>query len=243
VKRNNIISQFQFPAGKVMAQKYIILYMLGDGYEGEVYLVKERLTGIMKAAKVFYPHRNMNDKVLISYAKKLHRLRTCPIVIHYYTHERMTYMGQTINILISEFVDGEIFSSFLERKKSKRLTPFEGLHFLHALAAGIEDIHLLREYHGDIHPQNIIVQQYGLGFKIKIVDFFSWSMSTKENIKDDVVFMIKVFYDALGARKIYKKLPKEVKYICCGLKKSLITQKFRDAGELRRYIETINWDT
>ena len=35
--------------------------------------------------------------------------------------------------------------------------------------------------------------------------------------------------------------PSEIKAICCGLKKSLISKKFRTAGKLRQYLENMRW--
>ena len=40
----------------------------------------------------------------------------------------------------------------------------------------------------------------------------------------------------------YANLPPEIKKICCGLKKSLILQKFKTAGKLREYLENMEWE-
>jgi len=50
-----------------------------------------------------------------------------------------------------------------------------------------------------------------------------------------------LFYDALGGAKHYARQPQEVKTICSGLKRSLILKKFKSAGQLRRYLETMKW--
>ena len=41
--------------------------------------------------------------------------------------------------------------------------------------------------------------------------------------------------------KTYPQLPDEVKYICCGLKESLIVKKFRTVSQLREHIEKMEW--
>jgi len=151
------------------------------------------------------------------------------------------YRGAQIAFLVSDFVEGELLSRFLERQPGKRLTPFQGIHLLHALAQGMECIHNMREYHGDLHSDNVIVQHYGLTFDLKLLDMFHWGAAKPENIHDDVVNMIQMFYDALGGRKHYAKQPAEVKAICCGLKRTLILGKFRTAGQLRQYLETMRW--
>ena len=90
------------------------------------------------------------------------------------------------------------------------------------MLALVDEIHRLKEYHGDLHAENIIVQRYGLGFDLKVLDLYHWDMPKKENIQDDICDMIKIFYDAIGGQKHYAKHPQVVKDICCGLKKSLI---------------------
>ena len=57
--------------------------LLGSGWEGEVYLVRELVTGIERAAKLFFPNRNPNNRVATAYAKKLYKLRACEALIQY----------------------------------------------------------------------------------------------------------------------------------------------------------------
>ena len=153
----------------------------------------------------------------------------------------MTYRKQPITLLVSDFVEGELLSEFLARQRGKRLPPFQALHLLHALASGIECIHKMKEYHGDLHSENIMVQRFGLGFDLKLLDFFHCGMPKPENIRDDVVDLVKLLYEAIGGRKYYSKQPPEIKAICCGLKRSLILKKFRTAGQLREYLESMEW--
>jgi serine/threonine protein kinase len=205
-------------------------------------MVRERTTGIDRAAKFFFPHRNPRDRTATFYARKLHKLRHCPIVIQYHTQETILYRGVRISFLVSDFVEGDLLSEFLDKQPGKRLNAFQGLHLLHALASGIECIHQMREYHGDLHAENIIVQRYGIGFDLKLLDLFHWGAPKKENIHDDVVDLIRIFYDAIGGKRHYARQPRQVKAICCGLRRSLILKKFRSAGQLREYLENITWD-
>lgn len=226
----------------MLANKYEIIELLGSGWEGEVYLIRERITGVEQTAKLFYPHRNVRDKASKFYARKLHKLKQCPIIIQYHARESINFQGINVSVLISEFVDGELLSEFLKRQPGRRLSAFQAIHLLHALASGIECIHELGDYHGDLHSDNIIVQRYGLGFELKLLDVFQWSAPRKLNIQDDVIDLIKIFYEALGGQKYYAKQPGVVKAICCGLKRTLISKKFRTAGQLKLYLEKITWD-
>lgn len=232
---------FDLAPGRILARKYAVIRSLGTGWEGEVYLVHERSTGIERAVKLFFPHRNQHDKAAKYYAAKLHKLRDCSIVIQYHAQETIRLRGTPITALVSEFVEGELLSDFLARQPGKRLSPFQALHLLHALAEGMECIHQMREYHGDLHSDNIIVRRYGLGFDLKLLDFFQWGASRSENVRDDVIDLVKIFYESLGGRRCYSKQPAEVKAICRGLKRGLILQNFTTAGRMRQYLETMEW--
>ena len=237
-----MINSFNLQAGRTLARKYEVICLLGAGWEGEVYLVREISTGIERTAKLFFPNRNQNNKGIKFYAKKLHELRHCPIVIHYNAQETITVQGEPISFLISEYVEGELLTEFIKRQPGKRLMPYQGLHLLHALASGLECVHVMGEYHGDLHTSNIIVQRFGLRFDLKLLDFYQWKAPRNENIRDDTVNMIHILYEALGGKKHYTNQPQEIKKIINGLKKSLILKKFKTAGELRIYLETMEWE-
>jgi|AP12_2_1047962.scaffolds.fasta_scaffold26827_2 tRNA A-37 threonylcarbamoyl transferase component Bud32 len=236
-----VIDSFDLAPGRILARKYEVIKPLGAGWEGEVFLVREQSTNIERAAKLFYPQRNLGDATANFNARKLHKLRHCPIAIQYHTRETISYRGVPITLLVSEFVEGEQLSSFLARQPGKRLTPFQGLHLLHALTVGIECIHLLKEYHGDLHSDNIMIRRYGLGFDLKLLDFYHWGPPRPENIREDVIDLVKILYEAVGGLKHYRNQPAEIKAICRGLKRSLILKQFRSAGQLRQYLETMTW--
>ncbi len=241
MKTGKQIGSFNLLPGRIIAGKYEVLASLGSGWEGEVYRVRERNTGVERAAKLFFPQRNRHDRATKFYARKLHRLRHCSILIQYHTQERINLYREPTTVMISDYVEGELLSDFVARQPGKRLTPFEGLHLLHALAAGVEQIHRAREYHGDLHDDNIIIKRQGLSFIVKLVDMYNWGSPDAENIRDDVCNLIRIFYDIVGGARHYRKLPQEVKGICCGLKRSLIIRKFRTAGHLRQYLENMSW--
>ncbi|NIQ01048.1 MAG: protein kinase, partial [Nitrospinaceae bacterium] len=228
------ITSFDLPPGRTLAGKYRVVDQLGSGWESEVYKVREINTGIERAAKLFFPHRNLNNKTARFFARKLHKLRTCSVLIQYHTEERITFKRWPVTVLISEYVEGELLSHFLKKFPGKRLPPFQAVHLLYALTKGIEEIHRLREYHGDLHTDNIIVNRFGLTFELKLVDLFHWSAPKTENMQDDICGAIHVFYESLGGKKYYARQPKTVKKICLGLKRTLILKKFRTSSDLRK---------
>lgn len=237
------IEAFNFPINRELCGKYLIKEKLGAGWQGEVYKIVEKSTGIERAAKLFFPHRNVKDKAAVQYAKLLHKLSDCPIVIHYQTHEYILFKQHRITILISEYVEGELLSQFLLRQPGKHIGIFRGLQLLHALANGLQSMHAHRVTHGDLHAENIIVRRYGLGFDLKILDMYPQERNLKSHFDDDICDSIRLFYDAIGGAKKYKKHPPEIKKIILGLKRTLINSKFRTATQLRNYLENIEWES
>jgi len=235
------ITKFNFPEGQIISDKFKIIRLIGSGWESEVYIVEELATGIERAAKFFLPQRNKQNKVAKFYAKKLHKLRTCPVLIQYHTQEKILFKDKEVTYLISEYVDGQPLGHWMKSQPGKRLAYFQALHLLHSLTKGIEDIHLLKEYHGDLHLDNVIVERFGLGFELKVLDMFHWGKATPEALRDDLFDIIRLFYDVLGGSKHYKNQPKEIKEIICGLKRSLISKKFKNVTKLRLHIENLQW--
>jgi serine/threonine protein kinase len=241
-KKEVVIDSFNLPSGRMLAGKYIIVSKLGSGWEGEVYKIRERNTGVERAAKLFFPQRNIRNKTSTLYAQKLHKLRNCPMLIQYHNEESIVFRKVPITVLVSEYVEGEILSDFLKRQPGRRINPFQAVNLLHTLLIGIEQIHSLGEYHGDLHLENVLIRRFGLGFDLKLLDVFHWKAPKKENIQDDICDLIRIFYDSLGGAKYYYKQPKEVKEICCGLKRSLILKRFPRASALARHLETMRWE-
>jgi tRNA A-37 threonylcarbamoyl transferase component Bud32 len=240
--RRGQVKRFEFDPGRTIAGKYTIERLLGSGYEGEVYVIIERSTGIRRAAKFYYPHRDPTGKAAIAYARKLDALRHCPILMGYHHQEIVQVRRRKVMVVISELVQGKKLSEFLAEQPGKRLPWFEALHVLHALAKGIAPIHALGEYHGDIHDDNIMVRRRGISFDVRLLDFFDLGRPTRQKIHKDVLNLIQVFLTILGGRDHYASQPQVVKDIVRGSKDSLILQRFQSAGDIQRYLEEMEWD-
>ena len=144
--------------------------------------------------------------------------------------------------MVSDFADGEMLSSFVKRQKGQRLAPFEALHLLHALAAGVKPIHFMGEYHGDIHSDNIMVQRQGLGFDVRLIDFFDLGRPTRLRIQQDVYDMIGLLHEMIGGTNGYRKSGPEIRSIVMGRKHSLIKRHIKSAGHLRLALENLDWE-
>jgi tRNA A-37 threonylcarbamoyl transferase component Bud32 len=235
------IKRFDFPPGRSVAGKYVIDRPLGSGWEGEVYAISERSTGIRRAAKFYYPHRDPLGKAAIAYARKLDALKHCPILMQYHHQEIATVQKKKVVVVISELVEGKKLSEFLADQPRQQLSTFEALHLLYELAKGISPIHARGEYHGDIHDDNIMIRRQGIGFDVKLLDFFDLGRPNRDKIRKDVLNLIQVFHATVGGRAHYAEQPRVVKDIIRGLKDSLILQRFHSAGDIQRHLESLQW--
>lgn len=235
------IKRFHLERGRVLGEKYVVEELLGEGWEGEVYRVRERQTGIRRAAKLFYPERNPGNRTASRYARKLEKLRMCPIVAQYHHSERLRVRGVSVSCLISELVEGESISEYVARQPRRRMQPYEALHLLYSLVEGLECIHRADEYHGDLHADNVLVRRVGIRFELKVFDFFYRGRASRQERQEDIIDAIRLFYDALGGRRHYSRHPPEIKAICSGLKHGLIRKKFPNSRRLREHLETFGW--
>ncbi len=244
VNASKRLDSFDFRAGRKLAGgKYEVVTKIGEGWESEVYMLRETQTGIESVGKFFFPHRNSKNKPATVFAQKLHKLRSCDSMVRYLTQETIRFRGQQVTFLVSDFLEGEVLSEFLTAQPGQRLRLFEALQLLHAVAVALKPIHKLREYHGDIHADNIILAREGVGFRVKLLDPYVWKAPAKEVMMDDLCNLIKIFYDSIGGAAFYGKMPKEVKSICCGLRRSQIRKQFKNCGELVEFLERISWES
>ncbi len=235
------IESFGLWPGQLLGGKYVVEEYLGGGLEGEVYRVIEARTRVRRAAKLFYPHENPRDRAARLYARKLDRLRDCPIVIQYHHAETLQLRRCRVTCLISEYVDGVLLADYVAAHPGRRLGPFEALHLIYPIVRGLEQIHRLREYHGDLHEYNVLVRQRGIFFDVKCVDFYPLGRYSGERRQDDIVDVARLLYWVVGGRRWYARQPPAVKAVCRGLRRDLILERFPRASHLRQYLESFPW--
>lgn len=221
--------------------KYVVERLLGAGWEGEVYRVIDQRTGAPRAMKLFFDQRNVRDRAVNSYARKLEKLRGCRLIIHYHHAETLRIRRRQVSALISEFVEGVLLRKYVRSHFGRRLPLFEALHILYGLAGGLVEIHERGEYHGDLHPENILIRRRGVHFDLKVIDFYDQPGAKRDNMREDVLDVIKLFHAMLGGKSTYADQPPEVKAICKGLKRSLVVRQFPSAAHLVRYLDQFEW--
>ncbi len=236
------VKSFELRPGRRIGQPYEVVQLLGSGSEGEVYQILETDTGIYRAAKLYFPHCNPTGRATRWSARKLNKLRHCPIVLQYHHTQEIQISRRSALCLISELAPGVMLEQWIAKQRGGRLTAYAALHLLYHLVRGLEAVHAVSEYHGDVHSQNIMVQPIGIGFELKLIDFYNWGRRMRYKQSQDMVDAITVFHEALGGQRFYAKQSPEVRQICAGLQRTRILKRFPTMSALRNHLETFEWE-
>jgi len=235
------ITTFNFTPGRKVGRGYVIENRLGGGTEGEVYRIRELHTGIHRAAKFYFPHRDPKRKISIRMAQKLNTLRHCPIVLQYHHSEIVTVRKQQVVAMISDLCEGEPLEHWIAHFRGKYLPTYMALHVFFNLVRGLETIHAMGEYHADVHSQNILIRPTGVRFELKLVDFYDWGRPAKHKQRQDIFDAVQVFLECLGGRARLAKLPAEVRYIFGAMRRPTILRRFPTITHLRQHLEMFEW--
>jgi len=231
---------FGLNRGDRLTWRYEVIERLGAGTEGEVYKIRERATGLFRAAKLYYKNR-YSGRTAVRYARKLDALKDCDIVVKYLHTEEVRIGDRFIDCLISEYFDGGSLEDLAATYRGKRIPAFEALNLIYELTKGVAEIHARKEFHGDLHAGNIFVERRGVAFHLRTIDFHEWGRSPAEERRADILAIARLLYDLTGGRKHYKKQKAPVREICLGLRSDLILKKFPSIHHLRAHLETFEW--
>ena len=92
-----------------------------------------------------------------------------------------------------------------------------------------------------MHSANILIEPRGVSFELKLIDFYDWGRCASWKQQQDITDAVNVFYECLGAKVWYADQPPEIKYICAGLKRSLILKRFPTMTVLRQHLASFSW--
>ena len=149
--------------GSVLAERYEILKMLGEGGMGAVYKAKDRELDRLVALKVIRPELAGHPSILARFKQEL-------ILARKITHRnviRIFDLGvfEGLRFITMEFIEGHDLASLLEERK---FTPEETVKILRQVCAALEAAHVEGVVHRDLKPQNIMLESNG---RVVVMDF------------------------------------------------------------------------
>ncbi len=150
--------------GYVLAQRYEVLSLLGEGGMGAVYKARDIELGRMVALKVIRRELSGNRAILDRFKQEL-------ILATQVTHRnvvRIYDLGEAegVKFITMEFVEGEDLRTLIHRQT--KLPPREAVEIIEQVCRALEAAHNVGVIHRDLKPQNIMRDKSG---RILVMDF------------------------------------------------------------------------
>src|SRR5690349_1847109 len=157
------IDEGRFPAGTVLAGRYRVLGLLGQGGMGEVYRAYDLILNQAVALK-FLPQAQMSEAALARFRNEVRIARQVshPNVCRVYD---IGYV-EGLHFISMEYLDGEDLGSLLRR--IGRLPQDKAIEFTRKICAGLSAAHERGVLHRDLKPSNIMIDGRG---HVRITDF------------------------------------------------------------------------
>jgi len=152
------------PPGTVIAKRYEIIRLLGQGGMGAVYQAHDGELERQVALKVIRGDMSSNPEILKRFKQEL-------ILARQITHKnviRIFDLGQAegIKFITMEYIEGEDLQSMLRRKK--KLEPAEAANIMAQVCRALDAAHSEGVIHRDLKPQNIMLDKSGRAY---VMDF------------------------------------------------------------------------
>jgi serine/threonine protein kinase len=150
--------------GTVVAGRYEIVKLLGEGGMGAVYRAQDRELERVVALKVIRPELARNAQVLQRFKQEL-------ILARQITHRNIIRIfdlghAEGMRFITMEFIEGEDVSGILARRG--KLPAHEAVAIVTQVARGLEAAHSEGVVHRDLKPQNVMMDAAG---KASVMDF------------------------------------------------------------------------
>ena len=176
------VVESRFAPGQLIAGRFTVIRFVARGGMGEVYEVDDLLLqGVHVALKAILPHiaaeasssRRFEQEVLL--ARKVTHPNLCPI----YDIARSHDTNPPCLFLTMKLLAGETLAARL--KFARPTSSEETIAIVRQLVAGIAAIHAAGIVHGDIKPNNLMLDGSGAAVCLSIMDFGLARLHESEN--------------------------------------------------------------
>jgi serine/threonine protein kinase len=157
---------------QILIDRFVIVRFIAKGGMGEVYEAADcLLQGAKVAVKTILPQiahdpdlsQRFESEVLL--ARQVNHSNLCPIYDIFHCHQP----PPSFLFLTMKLLTGETLAARLRRTAS--ISTREGFAILKQMAAGLAAIHAAGIVHGDIKPNNIMLDGTGLDVRLCFTDF------------------------------------------------------------------------
>jgi tetratricopeptide (TPR) repeat protein/predicted Ser/Thr protein kinase len=165
-RRPSIVYPYQatLEPGMVLAQRYEIVEILGQGGMGAVYKATDRELNRTVAIKVIRPDLARDQGIVDRFKQEL-------LLAHQVTHRNVIRIydlseADGMKFITMEYVEGENLLTLLHEKK--KFAPEEAVEIMLQVCRALEAAHTVGVIHRDLKPQNIMRDKTG---RILVMDF------------------------------------------------------------------------
>ena len=149
--------------GRVIAGRYEVLQLLGEGGMGAVFKAMDRQLDRVVALKVIRPE-------LAGHPTVLHRFKQELLLARQVTHRNVIRIfdlgvAEGLHFITMDFVPGRDLNALLEERK---FTPGETVKIIRQVAEALDAAHTESVIHRDLKPHNIMLTEAG---KVYVMDF------------------------------------------------------------------------
>jgi tetratricopeptide (TPR) repeat protein/predicted Ser/Thr protein kinase len=150
--------------GMVLAQRYEIVEILGQGGMGAVYKATDRELNRTVAVKVIRPDLARDKAIVDRFKQEL-------LLAHQVTHRNVIRIydlseADGMKFITMEYVEGENLLTLIHEKK--KFSPEEAVEIMQQVCRALEAAHTVGVIHRDLKPQNIMRDKAG---RILVMDF------------------------------------------------------------------------
>ena len=159
-----VSNQATLEPGVLLAQRYQIVQMLGQGGMGAVYKATDVELNRTVAVKVIRPDLARDKAIVDRFKQEL-------LLAHQVTHRNVIRIydlseADGMKFITMEYVEGENLLSLLHEKK--KFSPSEAVEIMLQVCRALEAAHSVGVIHRDLKPQNIMRDTAG---RIVVMDF------------------------------------------------------------------------
>jgi len=155
--------------GTVIADRYKIIRLIGEGGMGVVYEAQHTSIGRRVALKIVHKEFSSNAVAIERFqqeakvAATIGHLNICEVMDFGVTDDGMAY-------IVMEYLEGESLAKILEREG--KLPPDVAIGILMQILEALEEVHAKGILHRDLKPENVFITNIkGHGGVVKILDF------------------------------------------------------------------------
>jgi tetratricopeptide (TPR) repeat protein/predicted Ser/Thr protein kinase len=157
-------AMFGLRPGALLANRYEITALLGEGGMGAVYKALDREVNRTVALKVIRPDLATNSSIIDRFKQEL-------VLSHQVTHRnvvRIYDLGEAdgVKFITMEYIEGTDLRSIIQERKA--FPPGEAVEIMLQICRALEAAHAVGVIHRDLKPQNIMRDNQG---RVVVMDF------------------------------------------------------------------------